>query len=106
MKRAILGAKAILLLLWTALAFGAYAAVNLVGDLIIRNADILPVPPEGLELISWLLLAAQKISFGAVVVVWLVGAVAIVAIGLLARRAAARRETSDDRRRLSRPRPW
>ena len=93
MKQAILGVKAVLLLLWTVLAFGAYAVVNLVGDLLIRNVDIVPVPPEGLELISWLLLAAQKIGFGAVVVAWLFGAVLIVAIGLLAQRAAARRET-------------
>lgn len=95
MTRVILGAKAVLLVIWTILAFGAYFAINLVGDLLIRNADVVPVPPEGLELISWLLLAAQKIGFGVVVAVWLIGAAIIVAVGLLARRAAARRGAID-----------
>ena len=91
MTRVILGVKVVVLVIWTILAFGAYFAINVLGDLLIRNADIVPMPPEALEFVSWLLLAAQKIGFGLTVTVWLVGAGVIIAVGLLARRAAARR---------------
>jgi hypothetical protein len=91
MRKAILGIKAVVLLLWTIIAFGIYGLVNLVGDVAIKHADLIPIPPEALALASWLLLATQKIGFGLVIGIWLVGVIAIVAAGLLLRRLAARR---------------
>jgi hypothetical protein len=90
MNRKIIGIKAIVLVFWTIIAFGIYALIDLVGDVAIRNADLIPLPPEGLELASWLLLATQKIGFGLMIVVWLSGAIAIMAAGLLLRRFASR----------------
>lgn len=91
MRRAILGVKLVLLLVWTALAFGLYGALNLLGGLIEQSAGMVPLPAEGLDVFSWLLQAAQAVGFGVVVIVWLVGAVVIVVLGLLARRLAAER---------------
>jgi hypothetical protein len=86
--------RLILIVLWSGLAWGIYALVNLVGDGLIRNADLLPLGPYELELLSAVMLFVQKFGFAAVIALWAIGVLAILAVGWLARRAIAARRGS------------
>ncbi|WP_119460995.1 hypothetical protein [Rhodospirillaceae bacterium SYSU D60014] len=89
MRRYILGAKLVTLAVWTVVCLGAYVLLNLVGDGLIRHLDALPVGPEEIEFVSWLLALFQQIGFGLVIGVWLFGAVVILVVGWIARRFAS-----------------
>lgn len=84
----ILGVKLVAVGIWTAVCFGAYALLNLVGDALIRHSDAVPVAPEGVAFVSWLLAVFQTVGFGLVIGVWILGVILILLIGWIARRLA------------------
>lgn len=88
MRQYILGAKLVTLVVWTVVCLGAYALLDLLGDGLIRHSDVLPAEPEAIELLSWLLALFQKIGFGLIIGVWLLGLIVILVIGWIARRFA------------------
>jgi hypothetical protein len=90
-RRIILGTKLVILALWTAICFGAYALLNLIGDAVIRHSDTVPVAPEGVAFVSWLLGLFQTVGFGLVVGVWVLGVIVVLFIGWIAHRLAPRR---------------
>jgi len=77
-RRIILGTKLVILALWTAICFGAYALLNLIGDAVIRHSDTVPVAPEGVAFVSWLLGLFQTVGFGLVVGVWVLGVIVVL----------------------------
>jgi hypothetical protein len=95
--------------LWSLVAWMGHGLVGFAGDVVADNADVAPVTPEGVELLSglvdWIAWAGQ----GAVVAVWAIGALAILAAaavvvrllggrGTPARRATDGAATTDVRR--------
>jgi hypothetical protein len=88
----ILGIKVAALLIWTALSLGAYMLIDVFGDAALRNADILPLGPRGLELLSGVLAFLQKMGLGFIVFLWLCGVTVILLIGWMVHRLARRRE--------------
>jgi hypothetical protein len=78
---------------WSLVAWAGHAFLGFAGDVVADNADVasdlVPVPPEGVELLSGLADTAAWLGQGAVVVVWAIGVLAILAVpailGLLRR---------------------
>ncbi|HEV2559980.1 MAG TPA: hypothetical protein VGU45_15275 [Microvirga sp.] len=77
---------------WSLVAWGSYGLLNVFGDVAARNADLVTGNPEGVELISWALGALQGLGLTAIVVVWaLVSLVILAATAVLARVLGALR---------------
>ncbi len=64
---------------WSLMAWGSYGLLNVFGDVAARNADLVTGNPEGVELISWALGALQGLGLTAIVVVWALVSLAILA---------------------------
>jgi hypothetical protein len=94
MSRAIFVFTIIAVALWTLLSVGAWAAVSLGGDLIHGQIDwLFAGDPSIVPAASWLFRTLQGIGIGAIAVVWLLGTLALWAIGSLLRRVARGLET-------------
>jgi hypothetical protein len=72
--------------IWSLVAWAGHGLLGFAGGMVADNADVAPVTPEGVELLSgladWMTWAGQ----GAVVVVWAVGALAILGVAALVAR--------------------
>src|SRR3546814_16285473 len=93
MRRYFLGEKLVTLVIWTVVCLGAYGLLNLVGDGLIRHSDALPVGPEEIEFVSWLLNLFQQVGFGLIIGVWLLGAAVILVVGWIEIGSASCRES-------------
>lgn len=72
--------------LWTGLCLLAYALIEYGGNLLINNADVLPLSPEGVEWAFRVLNILQGAGLVLLAVLWVVGIVVIYAVSGLARR--------------------
>jgi hypothetical protein len=86
--------QAILIVLWSLLALGAWALLagpgeGLIGWLAGQIGGQLN-DPQAAGWAEWLLQIAQTLGYGLIVVVWLVGIVALLVFGGLARRVLRR----------------
>ncbi len=72
--------------LWTGLCLLVYALIEYGGNLLINNADVLPLSPEGVEWTFHVLNVLQGAGLVLLAVLWVIGIAVIYAIGGLARR--------------------
>lgn len=74
---------AALIALWSLACWIGYQLVVAGGRLIAGNADLAPVAPELVELISWLGLFGADVGGWFVIVIWAVVAALIAVVGLV-----------------------
>jgi hypothetical protein len=65
---------------WSLFAWGAYGLLDLFGGVASRNADIVTSHPETVEWLSWMLAALRNLGLAAIVLVWGVVSLLILAV--------------------------
>ncbi|MBF9197202.1 hypothetical protein [Microvirga terrestris] len=65
---------------WSLFAWGAYGLLDFFGGVAARNADIVTGHPETVEWLSWALMTLRSLGMGAVVVVWALVSLLILAV--------------------------
>jgi hypothetical protein len=65
---------------WSLFAWGAYGLIDLFGNVAARNADIVTDHPETVEWLSWTLTILQGLGLAAIVVVWGLVSLLILAV--------------------------
>jgi hypothetical protein len=66
--------------LWSLFAWGAYGLLDFFGGVAARNADIVTGHPETVEWLSWALMALRGLGLGAIVLVWGLVSLLILAV--------------------------
>jgi len=66
--------------LWSLFAWGAYGLLDFFGGVAARNADIVTGHPEMVEWLSWALMALRSLGLGAIVFVWGLVSLLILAV--------------------------
>ncbi|MGO4573867.1 hypothetical protein [Microvirga sp. 2TAF3] len=69
--------------LWSLLAWGAYGLIDLFGSTVVRHADVVSNRPETVEWLSWGLAALRNLGLAAVVFVWGLVSLLILAVPIL-----------------------
>jgi hypothetical protein len=70
--------------LWSLFAWGAYGLLDFFGGVAARNADIVTGHPETVEWLSWALTALRGLGLGAIVIVWGLVSLLILAVPAVA----------------------
>ena len=65
---------------WSLFAWGAYGLLDFFGGVAARNADIVTGHPETVEWLSWALMTLRGLGLGAIVVVWGLVSLLILAV--------------------------
>src|SRR5829696_1653040 len=65
---------------WSLFAWGAYGLLDFFGGVAARNADIVTGHPETVEWLSWALMALRGLGLGAIVLVWGLVSLLILAV--------------------------
>src|SRR3712207_4878458 len=68
---------------WSLFAWGAYGLLDFFGGIAARNADMVTGHPETVEWLSWALTALRGLGLGAIVVVWGLVSLLILAVPAL-----------------------
>lgn len=76
---------------WSLLAWAAHGLVGVAGNLASSNSDILPVPAEWIEFMSWLAILGANVGEWLVVAIWGLVSLGIVGLGYVGARLADRR---------------
>lgn len=81
--------------IWSLFAWGAYGLLDFFGGVAARNADIVPGNPEAVEWLSWALITLRGLGLGAIVFVWGLVSLLILAVPAVLSLflGSARRET-------------
>ncbi|MBB3017817.1 fatty acid desaturase [Microvirga lupini] len=66
--------------IWSLFAWGAYGLLDFFGGIAARNADIVTGHPETVEWLSWALTTLRGLGLGAIVVVWGLVSLLILAV--------------------------
>jgi hypothetical protein len=66
--------------IWSLFAWGAYGLLDFFGGVAARNADIVTGHPETVEWLSWALMALRGLGLGAIVIVWGLVSLLILAV--------------------------
>lgn len=66
--------------LWSLFAWGAYGLLDFFGGVAARNADIVTGHPESVEWLSWGLMTLRGLGLGAIVFVWALVSLLILAV--------------------------
>jgi hypothetical protein len=66
--------------IWSLFAWGAYGLLDLFGGVAVRNADMVTDHPETVEWLSWALATLRSLGLGAIVVVWGLVSLLILAV--------------------------
>lgn len=90
MKTLIWSLVALLVLLWSALAWAVHVLLGASGAVISGNADLLPVPPEMVELTSWLASAGAGVGEWLIIALWAIVSAVILASGFVLTRLTPR----------------
>lgn len=98
MRTIVWAVTALILLLWSGLAWITYELLGVGGNLVATNADIVPVDPILVEWASWLANAGTGVGEWLVIVLWLIVSAVIVAIGFVVTRFLPRLSTALPRR--------
>jgi hypothetical protein len=79
---------------WSLLCWGAHALIGYGGNLAAGNANVVPyLPPEMIELASWLAVIGTNVGEWLVVAVWLIGMAIVLALGGIAAKLLGRRSS-------------
>ena len=76
--------------IWSLVAWSAYGLVDLFGGLAQRNADVVTGHPESVEWLAWTLGWLQSLGQTAIMAVWLMVSLAILAVPFILSRLAGR----------------
>ena len=92
---------------WSLFAWGAYGLLDLFGNVAARNADIVSNHPETVEWLSWAITTLRGLGLAAVVFVWGLVSLLILAVpavlGLFLGRAGPDQRQQDWRGQGTRP---
>jgi hypothetical protein len=66
--------------LWSLFAWGAYGLLDFFGGVAARNADVVTGHPESVEWLSWALMTLRGLGLGAIVFVWGLVSLLILAV--------------------------
>jgi hypothetical protein len=66
--------------IWSLFAWGAYGLLDLFGGLAVRNVDIVTDHPETVEWLSWAFATLKSLGLGAIVFVWAMVSLIILAV--------------------------
>lgn len=66
--------------LWSLFAWGAHGLLDFFGGVAVRNADLVSNHPETVEWLSWAFATLRSLGLGAIVFVWAVGSLLILAV--------------------------
>jgi hypothetical protein len=80
MKRLLWVLAWIAVALWSLFAWGAYGLLDFFGGVAARNADIVTGHPESVEWLSWALMTLRGLGLGAIVFVWGLVSLLILAV--------------------------
>ena len=80
MKRLLWAFAWIAVALWSLFAWGAYGLLDFFGGVAARNADIVTGHPESVEWLSWALMTLRGLGLGAIVFVWGLVSLLILAV--------------------------
>ncbi|QFU17320.1 hypothetical protein [Microvirga thermotolerans] len=80
MRRLVWLAAAFMVGLWSLVAWGVYGLVDFLGSTMARNADVVTAHPGAVEWLSWILGAVRNLGLAAVVFVWGLVALLILAV--------------------------
>ena len=69
--------------IWSLFAWGAYGLLDVFGAFAARNADIVTGQPETVEWLSWALMTLRSLGLGAIVIVWGLVSLLILAVPAL-----------------------
>ncbi len=72
--------------LWSAASLGAYALVDLFGDIAYRHADVVSTDPETVVWVAWAVDLVRDLGLGALVVLWVVVALLILGVAWIITR--------------------
>lgn len=70
----------IVVAIWSLVAWGTYGLFDLFGDMAVRNADMVGGDPEAVVWIAWALGALRGLGLGAIVFVWGLVSLLILAV--------------------------
>ncbi len=90
MKTLIWIATAVILGLWSLVAWITHGLIGVAGGLVAGNADILPADPLLVEWASWLASAGTGVGEWLVVAIWALVSVVLLAVGFVATRLVPR----------------
>lgn len=90
MKTLIWTATAILLGLWSLVAWITHGLVSVAGNLVATNADIIPADPLLVEWASWLAAAGTGVGEWLVIIIWALVSAVLLAVGFVATRLVPR----------------
>jgi hypothetical protein len=77
---------------WSLLCWGAHVLIGYSGGVVARNADVVPwLPPELVELTSWLAIVGTNVGEWAVIAIWALGVVVLLVLGGVGSRLVGRR---------------
>ena len=85
--------------IWSLVAFSAYGLLDLFGGLVARNADTLAREPGTVEWLFWITNGLKNIGLTAILLVWGLVSLAILAVPWTLSRLAARATAPPGRRR-------
>jgi hypothetical protein len=94
MKNLIWIATAIVVGLWSLLAWITHGLVSVAGSLVANNADLLPADPLLIEWASWLASAGTGVGEWLVIAVWAFVSLILLAIGFVATQLVPRFKAS------------
>ncbi|WP_181703950.1 hypothetical protein [Chthonobacter albigriseus] len=94
MKGLIYGIAAVLIAIWTGLAWLGGKAVEIAGGAAATNADLIPIDPEWVVFASDMFQGLTGIGVAAVWVVWAIGALILFGLAALGGRLVERRRRS------------
>ena len=79
MRRLVWAVGWVFVAVWSLVAWGSYGLLNVFGDFAARNADVVIDHPESVELLAWGLASLQGLGLAAIVVVWVIVSLVILA---------------------------
>jgi hypothetical protein len=66
--------------LWSLVSFGAYGLLDFLGGVVARNADAFGGEPETVEWLFWFLSGLKNLGLTAIVVIWGIGSLCLLAV--------------------------
>jgi hypothetical protein len=76
----------IVVAIWSLVAWGSYGLLNVFGDIAARNADLVTNVPEAVEWLAFAVTSLQGLGLAAIVVVWAIVSLLILAVSAVLAR--------------------
>jgi hypothetical protein len=77
--------------IWSVIAWGAHVLIGFAGNTASSNADLIPVDPETVELVSWLAMLGTSLGEWIVIAIWAVVSLVLLGLGYVGARLVSKR---------------